>query len=300
MADVFLSRRDCLKALLALPFLHSGEVLAAPSSERIVAINWLAAETLLSLGITPLAVSDSRYFRRRIATPRLPDGVQDVGPYWEPNIELLAALRPSLILSDILAPTLLASMRSVAPVQEVTVYPAKRDVWQALIQFTFELGQQLHITDTAAQWIQQATAAIDRCRAQVALAPAQRILVMVLSQDGKYATVYGRHSLADAVLTRLGLRNAWEAPVSAMGTANVGIEKLASLQADLLFYTELPTTLTQINRIRQPNVLWQQLPLVVQGNARQLTHFFPFGSLATAVNLAQHIAASIGEADSHD
>ncbi|MGV8926615.1 MAG: ABC transporter substrate-binding protein [Ewingella sp.] len=299
MSGMLLSRRDCLKALLALPLLNAPAALAAPLSHRIVAINWLAAETLLLLGVTPVAVSDSDYFRRRIATPELPSDVQDIGPYWEPNIERVAALNPALILSDMLAPAILDSLRRIAPVQVVSVYPPAGQLWPSLLAFTGDLGLTLNIPTTAKRIMHATTLAVQQSKQQIEHAAGQRILVAVRSQDGKYATVYGANSLPDAILTQLGLCNAWTLPVGAMGTANVGVEKLASLQADWLFYTELPTTLTRVSRLRQPDGLWQQLPLVRGGRARELSHFFPFGGLATAVSLAQYIAAAIGESDRH-
>lgn len=295
MSPLLLSRRDFLKALLALPLLNATAALAATPPARIVAINWLAAETLLSLGVTPMAVSDGGYFRRRISTPVLPAQVQDIGPYWEPNIEQVAALNPTLILTDMLAPAILDSLRRIAPVQVVSVYPPAGKLWQSLQEFTAVLGQQLGVSAQAQQVISTTTRALDVCKRQIESAAGQRILVAVRSQDGKYATVYGNNSLPDAVLGQLGLRNAWTLPVGAMGTANVGIEKLVSSDADWLFYTELPTTLTRVSRMRQPEGLWQQLPLVTAGRARELSHFFPFGGLATAVSLAQHIATTLTE-----
>lgn len=80
MSGLLLSRRNCLKALLALPLLNAPAALATASAHRIVAINWLAAEALLSLGI-PLwrsptaaifAVASPRPFYRplfRISAP---------------------------------------------------------------------------------------------------------------------------------------------------------------------------------------------------------------------------------------
>ena len=299
MSGFSLSRRDCLKALLALPWLPAPAALAASPSERIIAINWLAAETLLALGVTPLAVSDVGYFRRRIARPLLPASVQEIGPYWEPNIELIAALKPARILSDTLAPTILDSLKRIAPVDVVSVYPAASDVWQALLTFITELGKTVAAPLQASQLIRRATQALSENQQQLRHAAGQRILVVVRSQDGKYVTVYGKNSLPDAILSRLGLRNAWIQPVGAMGTANIGVEKLAALPADGLFYTELPTTLTRVSRLRQPQGLWQQLPLVVQGRARELTHFFPFGGLTTAVSLAQRITTALTEPEAH-
>jgi iron complex transport system substrate-binding protein len=45
-----------------------------PAAKRIVALNWEAAENLLELGITPLAVADADDYRRWVAQPLLPAG----------------------------------------------------------------------------------------------------------------------------------------------------------------------------------------------------------------------------------
>jgi iron complex transport system substrate-binding protein len=45
---------------------------AMPAAKRIVALNWEAAENLLELGITPLAVADADDYRRWVAQPCCP------------------------------------------------------------------------------------------------------------------------------------------------------------------------------------------------------------------------------------
>ncbi|MGE0969938.1 ABC transporter substrate-binding protein [Klebsiella sp. WOUb02] len=284
-----ISRRACLQALILLPMAAR----AAPArldSRRIVAINWAAAETLLSIGVTPLAISDSRYFRQRIVQPVLPAGVLDVGPFWEPNMEMLDALRPSLIVSDVLPAAIMAKMATIAPVETVTAYSEPGDLWRGLGEWTRGMAHRLGAEAAAARWLQQTAADIATLRRRLAAREKAKILVMVLDQDGKYATVYGPGSLADAVLGQLGLVNAWQQPVSAIHVARVRVEALADLPCDWLFYTELPTTLTRLTRARQPNGLWQHLPIVADRRASRLEHFFPFGSLATAVGLAGQIA----------
>lgn len=306
MLTVPLRRRDGLKALLLAPFAVSAlrqRALAAPAPEllaqRVVAVNWAAAETLLTLGITPLAISDSDYFRRRIARPPLPATVQDIGPFWEPNYELLTALRPSVIYSDPFSPLVSARMATIAPVEVMPVYPAQDDVWLALESWTRTLAARFAREAIAERWLQDARAEMAQYAHQLTPWRDAQVVVMVLNQDGKHGTVYGAHSLAQAVLRQLGLRNAWQREVSAMGTANVGIEQIASLACDRVFYTELPTTLTTLMRTRQPDGLWQQFPAVRQGRVAALQHFFPFGGMATALTLARQIAEALGGADAH-
>lgn len=284
-----LTRRACLQALLVLPFASRAGLLT-PDPRRIVAINWSAAETLLSLGITPLAISDSNYFRRRIIRPVLPQSVQDVGPFWEPNMEMLRALRPSLIISDELPAQVIARMATIAPVETVSAWKVQGDRWTALQQWAQELATRLGAEAAARHFLQASDEEMATYRSRLAPHAGERTLVIVLDQDGKHAMIYGKGTLADSALTHLGLTNAWQRPVNAIGVARVGIEQLALIECDRLFFTELPTTMTRLTRRRQPRGLWQQLPLVRDGKTTELQHFFPFGGIATALGLAQQIA----------
>ncbi len=285
-----ISRRACLKMLLMLP-LAARASLSPPDRHRIVAINWAAAETLLCLGVIPLAISDTRYFRLRIPRPALPDSVRDIGPFWEPNMEVLDALRPSLIISDSLSPGVMAKMATIAPVEIFSAGATSGELWQALGDWTTRMGARLDIASTAARWLQQVQTEMSGFRRRLANQPPLRVLVMVLDQDGKNATIYGSGSLADAVIRQLGLRNAWQHPVNAVHLSRVRIEELADLPCDWLFYTELPTAMTRLMRARQPDGLWQHLPMIAAGRATRLPHFFPFGSLATALGLAGELTA---------
>jgi iron complex transport system substrate-binding protein len=85
-------------ALCAGPsgFLHQA---GAADTLRIVSIDWAAAEAMLSLGIVPVGLSDTSFYRKRMASPVLPDTVADVGPFWEINLEALAELRPDFIIA---------------------------------------------------------------------------------------------------------------------------------------------------------------------------------------------------------
>jgi ABC-type Fe3+-hydroxamate transport system substrate-binding protein len=284
-----LTRRACLQALLLLPFASRAQR-SQPDPRRIVAVNWSAAEMLLSLGITPLAISDSGYFRRRIPHPALPSEVLDIGPFWEPNMEMLRALAPSLIISDELPASVIAQMATIAPVETVGAWRVQGDRWTALQQWMREMGIRLDVDARARHFLQAGNERMTDLRNQLSPYSHERTLVIVLDQDGKHAMIYGKGTLADSVLFQLGLTNAWQHPVNALGIARVGIEQLAQVACERLFFTQLPTTMTRLTRRRQPDGLWQQLPLVLAGKTTELAHFFPFGGLQTALDLAQHIA----------
>lgn len=277
-------------ALGGLAMASGQRALAAPV-QRIVAINWVAAETLLTLGMAPLAISDSRYYRLRMPTTALPAGVLDVGPFWEPNLELIQALAPQLILSDPMPAAISRALASIAPTETVQVYPAIHSVWQSATGFMTQLAERVGRPLQAAAWIAASEARLAALRAQLAQQPQPPLYVAVLNQDGRHAMVYGQHSMVQGVLDQLGLENAWQGPRGAMGTTLVGVEQLAQRPEAHLLYIEIPTTSARLQSLRQANALWDNLPARRQGNTLALGKFFPFGGAASALHLAEVISA---------
>lgn len=293
-----LTRRHLLKHLAAggLACATGLPLLAGERLTRIVALNWVAAETLLTLGVPPLAISDDRYYRVRMPTQPLPESVRDVGPYWEPNLELIQQLRPQLILSDPMTPTLERRLNGIAPTERVAIYPAADGAWRATSGFMSRLAQRLGVEQVAADYIAAGERRLAELRAKLAARPQPPISVAVLNQDGRHAAVYGRNSMVQDVLDRLGLVNAWQGPVGPVGLAMVSIERLAERPEAHLVYVDIPTTSARLQSLRQPNDLWANLPAVRQGHTLTLARFYPYAGAASVLDLAERIAAYLDSA----
>src|SRR5690606_22500578 len=82
---------------------------------RIVALTWEAAEQVLELGITPLAVADADDYREWVVRPELPASVLSAGTRLEPNLELLVELKPDLILISPVLADMQAQLARIAP-----------------------------------------------------------------------------------------------------------------------------------------------------------------------------------------
>lgn len=286
-----LKRRHLLQAMaIGGLALGCGLPLRAEPLQRVVAINWAAAETLLTLGVEPLAISDVGYYRRRMPAPPLPQTVRDIGPYWEPNLELLHQLNPQLILSDALPNSVLRALSGIAPTEVVNIFPTSQGVWNSASAFMRQLAERLHLSEQAAVYLQTAEQRLDALRARLALRPQPPLYIAVLNQDGRHATVYGQHSMAQDVLQRLGLRNAWSGPSNAMGFSLTGIERLSEQPDAHLLYIEIPTTSARLQSLRQPNALWDNLPAVRRNQVHALGKFYPYGGVASYLSLAERIA----------
>ncbi|BCP67258.1 di-heme oxidoredictase family protein [Thermus thermophilus] len=68
-----------------------------PPPKRVVTLDWRPLEDLLLLGVRPVAGADLEDFPRWVRLS-LPPGIQNLGSRTAPNLELLAALKPDLIL----------------------------------------------------------------------------------------------------------------------------------------------------------------------------------------------------------
>lgn len=288
-----LTRRQLLQnlAIGGLACATGVPLLAEERLTRIVALNWVAAETLLTLGVAPLAVSDDRYYRVRMPTEALPDSVRDVGPYWEPNLELIQQLQPQLILSDPMTPTLERRLNGIAPTERVAIYPAANGAWRATTEFMQMLARRVGREQRAAQYIAAGEQRLAVLRERLARRPQPPVCVAVLNQDGRHAAVYGRNSMVQDVLDQLGVVNAWQGPVGPVGLAMVSIERLAERPDAHLVYLDIPTTSARLQSLRQPNDLWANLPAVRQGHTLTLQRFYPYAGAASFLDLAERIAA---------
>ncbi|MBP8051037.1 MAG: ABC transporter substrate-binding protein, partial [Aeromonas sp.] len=147
----------CLLAPLGLqasPASQSAATDTARPSERtqvprIATVDWTIAETLLALGVTPLAVGDVSAYRAWVGEPLLPAEVVDIGLRAQPNRELLAELKPNRILISPLAAPLAPTLSRIAPVQSIALYDPQTDLWQRLHEATLTIAALVNKTAEA-------------------------------------------------------------------------------------------------------------------------------------------------------
>jgi ABC-type Fe3+-hydroxamate transport system substrate-binding protein len=231
------------------------------AAERIAVIDWGLAETLLGIGVTPLAVADLDNYWRWVSEPVMPDSVHDLGLRNEPNLELLAQLDPALILITPQFEGLRDKLEQIAPVKSLSIY---RPESAALIA---ELDAQ--------------QAAL---RQRLGHQP-QPPLLLVSFIDDRHVRVSGGSSLFSAVLERLGLTNAWAGTDNYWGYAQVGLEQLAS-QPDATLIKLLPMPL-DAERALQRSVLWQAMPFVRAGRVHAFAPTWQYGGLLSAQRFAR-------------
>ncbi|WP_422614143.1 ABC transporter substrate-binding protein [Aeromonas rivipollensis] len=263
-----------------------GEHQAVP---RIATVDWTIAETLLALGVTPLAMGDVDSYRAWVGEPRLPAEVVDIGLRAQPNRELLAELKPDLILISPLAAPLEPTLSRIAPVQSIALYEPDTDLWQRLHEATLTIAELVGKTAEAKR--QLATLERDLAQMKGQLPADLPPLLVVQFIDERHVRVFGRHSLFEAVMNRLGLRNAWQGETNAWGFSVASLEQFLSIsQARLVVVDPVPVGVSE--RLQEPG-LWQHLPLVKQAPVIHLPATWSFGGMLAARRFATLLSEAL-------
>lgn len=262
---------------------------AVKSVPRIATVDWTIAETLLALGVTPLAVGDVGSYRAWVGEPLLPAAVVDIGQRAQPNRELLAELKPDRILISPLAAPLAPTLSRIAPVQSIALYEPDADLWQRLHEVTLTIAALVDKTTEAEHLL--STLDQDLVQMRATLPEDLPPLLVVQFIDERHVRVFGRHSLFEAVMQRLGLRNGWQGETNAWGFAVASLEQLMALpQARLVVVDPIPVGVSE--RLQEPG-LWQQLPQVRAEAVLHLPAVWSFGGVLAARRFAVQLSTAL-------
>jgi ABC-type Fe3+-hydroxamate transport system substrate-binding protein len=289
-----LSRRGVLRlgGGVVLSF-AGGSARAADAARprRVVVFDWGIAETLLALGAVPAALAETDGYREWVVEPPLPASVANLGLRIEPNFELIAALRPDLILiTPELAP-LRTALERIGQVETLSIYRSDGKAWDHAVETTRHLATLLGREIEADAFLHRVDRTIDEARAK--LPPEERRpLYLVNFIDRRHVRIYGAGSIFQSVLDRLGLANAYTGWTSFWGFATLGIEHLAATPSARLLYLEpLPAETAKTFR---ESPLWQALPFVRERRVAALPPVWSFGGVASGERLASLLGETLG------
>lgn len=294
LAGAILARRRLLQgagamALLSLP------VPAIADSPKIVSLDYGLASTLLSLGIVPAAVASLADWGKWVIEPAMPESVIDLGSSWEVNLEILTALKPDLILTTPYLDASLPRLQGVGKVMRLETYrPDGGAILPSVIAATRRLAAEIGREAEAERFLAQADAFFDECRARLARRP-RPPLALVNFMDARHVRIFGAPGLYDAVLTRIGLANAWTGAANYWGFEIVGIETLARItDPDALLIAFEPVPGDVLPKLaRSP--LWQALPFARPGHFAVLPGALLFGMVNEAMRFARLMTARLEE-----
>jgi ABC-type Fe3+-hydroxamate transport system substrate-binding protein len=275
-------RREFL-ACLALSPIAPRLVDAASDRPRAVVLDWALLETMLAIGHPPIAAVAASDWNRSNMGPRLPSGVADLGLSPEINFELLASLKPDLIVMSPFVEQLEPALRRIAPTWNLSVFEPAAAPLQHQRELTRKLGARLGRAAEADDYVADAERRLDEIRTRMAARPKRPVLLANFI-DARHVRVYGGSGLYQNVLDRLALVNAWTGQTNYWGYATLGIERLATAgDLELIAFEPIPAD-AQSTLTRSP--LWTQLPFVKAGRVSILRSVLMFGALPSALRLA--------------
>lgn len=294
-----LGRRRFVMALTLSPFLLPLATHASlnpktefPDLNRIVALEWLPIELLMTLGITPLAVAEIANYRLWVQEPQLAPSVLDLGNRTEPNMELLQQIDPSLILySEGFGPSV-PKMKTIAPTMGFSFNDGSGTPLKLAKQSLQKLAARLGIPERATAHLAQFQQRLAQSKQRLRPWDKTPLLLFTLL-DADHALVFGKGSMFQEVMDELGLKNAWTGETNFWGSAIVGIEQLATVspQSQAIFFSHGNDALfAQV----QQTPLWQALPFVRARKVISQPGVWFYGATLSAMRFCDLLESALG------
>jgi len=282
------NRRSFLASLAVLPWLAARA--AAAAGLRVAAVDWALAETMIALGHDPVAVVAASDWNRFVVEPSLPEHVADLGLQPEINFELLASLRPDLILTSPFSQDLEPGLRRIASVQRFSIFEPGSTPLAQPKTLTRALGVRLGRTDVAERFLADAERTFEAYRERIR-SRAPRPVLLATFVDARHVRVYGGNGLYQNVLDRIGLENAWTGATNYWGYATMGIERLAINQdLQLIAFEPVPP---DIRATLDRSPLWSNLPFVKAKRTAVLPSVLMFGAMPAALRFARLLVGHV-------
>ncbi|MHA7874167.1 iron-siderophore ABC transporter substrate-binding protein [Roseivivax sp.] len=259
--------------------------------ERIVALSWAQAETLVALGVTPVGVADVARYARWVGTPALPEGVADMGLRPEPNLEAIAAAAPDLILASDQQEDLLPALREIAEVAFVEGFDAGQDnaavARAALRDLGQRLGREAEAEALLSEVASRARAAGDRVRAHFDGAPPAVLPIRLLTATT--VRVHGENGMALAALRAMGLEHPAPGEPTEWGFTQRPVEDLAGFErAAVVNFVPFPERAALYG-----SELWGFMPFVRAGRFAEAGPVWTFGGPYSIAELAEAMAGAL-------
>jgi len=299
-------RTGCAAALGGMPAYASnaapsGPVIARQSdnlptcAQRIVSLDDLSTEILVSLGMAPRAAANLDSYRRYVDlhADLLKDS-QPLGSPQQPDLEALVRLQPDLIVGvSYLHAPLFDRLRRIAPTLlfQVSLTPGSLDgvdIGAAMLQ---TLGRMTGREDVARRVLASSAVAVRQARAAIAgkgLAGTPVVPFYPLSREGTFI-VSNDQSMIAALMNRLDVTNPWRLASGHALHRRIGVRDIAS-RTDL-------TALFVGGQEGAPlfkTPLWQALPVALARRFAFLPHpYWTFGGPESVARLAGQVAEAV-------
>lgn len=282
-----------LLAITPLPVRSDDTGMTISGHPRVAVLARWIAETLVALGIPPVALPELTTGDGIWRDLPLSEDTVDLGLTGEPNLELLDQLHLDYIFIEgrFQSARWEPLFRQIAPVVVSSIYTAARQPLSAARTETLRFGELLSATVEARQLLMATDEALGANDKRLSSARSPVFVVRML--DDRNVMLYCGGSLFNEVLMRFGLRNACNVS-SDWGFLTTGIETLAS-EPDAWIIRLEPAPRGTAERPFVSNPLWLHLPAVKSGRTISLPELYSWGALPTARRFAELLLERLPE-----
>ncbi len=267
-------------------------------ARRPATVEWAAAETIVAIGGFPVATA-SPYRGQKGVTDAFPT-VPEVGSLFSPDPESLQAVQPDLIFCAQWQQNLVPMLSRIAPVHIFDLRSPSDKVLDNTFRLVGDVGRLLGRQAEAQAYRQDAEARFDELKERLRPASGQPVLLGALAADGRHISVFGRGSLFDSVLGRLGLGNAWTGPMNAWGNMTQGVEVLTNYPDTPFLYLDAGPPTIAARQALGASSLWNALPSVQRGRAKAIPFAWLYGGLPTGLRFGASLAAALAPEERRD
>ncbi len=290
-----LSRRAAIgggiAALTSLGATGPGRADASHPAPTVVALDWALAATAVALEADLVGVAEREAYRRWVGAPALPPEVAELGLRTAPNLEMLTALRPGLILINALNESERPRLETIAPCFSNVIYTPQHRPIERAIATTRALGALLDRANQAEAMLAHADTRFEAARRRLASTGRRRPILPVNFVDARHLRVYGAGSLFEDVARRVGLTPAWMRDTNPWGFATVGIEAmLDGVDCDILVIE--PTPPAARASLDWPG-LWTSLIAAGRNRVNSVPPVWAFGDMTAAARCADLLADAL-------
>ena len=274
-----------------------GETRVPDAVERIVTLEWTYTENVLALGMQPVGVADIAGYEAWVDIPvALSRDVVDVGSRQEPNLELIIALEPDLIITSTLrAAENYDELTVIAPTLAFDPYPADgSSQYDEMVSTFTTIAEGLGKSAQAQAVLSELQRTYDRAAGVLAaaeLSDNRFVLAQTyLSGESPVFRLFTDNAMAVEIIARIGLENTWEDAPGQYGFSTVDFEGFAGMEAVNFLYIAQPDAREAITGAP----VWRTLPFVRSGSAHWLgSDVWLFGGPLSAIELVEAITEAL-------
>lgn len=268
-----------------------GKMVFTDTPTRVAALSWELAENVIELGITPIAVPEINAYKEWVAKPTIPENTLEIGNRAEPNIELLARLKPDVILISDTLKSLQPRLERIAPVVFFDTYRsdhnnAKQADWSFLT-----IAKLLNKTEVANKKLTEREQIFTTLKTQLNSAFPNGVppVTSIRFASTTSAYVYGSNSMPQYALDLLDIKPALSLPTSQWGINQQRLKKLNQVEHGIVLYFK---PFYQEKKLQESR-LWQAMPFVINKRTAAVDSTWTYGGAMSLKYLAEALTAAL-------